>query len=102
MVMSYQFFFEVLAYLVLIYMGMWYIDRRLEQFESRLNSDSWLKIDDMNIHIIIDGEMCEYKITTGVTACNLNSQYVEKWLNDRGLMMTPKGTDFRVKVGSKS
>lgn len=78
----------------------WYIDQRLEKFERRFEEQ--VLLDKLSIDVIIDDSRYQYRINAGVQGNNITAKYIEKWLDDRGLVMSPKGQDFKVKAGASS
>jgi len=63
--------------------------------------------------ILVRDISCEFKLESSggelvahqqviTSGTKVSSQFVENWLEKRGLVMSPKGPDFRIKTGNKS
>lgn len=80
----------------------WYIEQRLREFECRMENQPWIKLSQLDIDVSIDGPECTYRIRGELQAQNYTAKFVERWLDERGLVMAPKGQDFKVKARAES
>lgn len=78
----------------------WYIEQRLDKFERRM--DQQIVLDKLSLDMNIDSPNCAYRINAGIQGHYITANYVQRWLDERGLMMTPKGKDFSVKARASS
>lgn len=49
----------------------------------------------VNCHVSFDTESGDYKTRLGIVPAEVSGGIVESWLDKRGLVMMPKGRDFR-------
>jgi hypothetical protein len=80
----------------------WYIEQRLDRFERKMDQQGWIKLDKLSIDLTVSDAVVEYTVNAGVEGQYITANYVQKWLDDRGLMMAPKGQDFAVKARASS